>query len=867
VHSWHRLRHAFCTICGVRVVAAAIPSTALLAGSALALAIADGSLPTRVADVALGASAVVALAALIRGCVFMLALAVSVGFFAGGARLADNAWQHAWPAPLRLEFDRLARDARSRAEQQGRRLPEDPDASAEIVGVLTTDAADTPNGVSLSVDVFGIRGLDTPDGRQRRLEPWPQGRASPLLGGIVVTVLGSLATERAGEWRAGRFLRFPAQLRRPARYFDPGVPDAERAMARRGVTLVGTVKSGALVAVLAKGPWPNEVLAAARGFARRAISDAVGRWDPQSAAIVAAIVVGDRSSLDDSVQRRLQEAGTYHVIAISGGNIAILAGLIVGGFQVAGRLGRGAMASAIAILIAYAAFVGGGASVNRATLMAVLYFGGRLFDQRSPPVNGVAVAAGVLVLENPLSITDPAFVLTFGATIGILVIVPGFDLKRLPSAARTLASMFLASAAAEALLFPIGALLFSRVTFAGLALNFLAIPLMSIAQVAGMSVVPLAVVPWPAAVFAGWVAHLGATGLIWSANLVRFAPAVTWRVAAPPLPACFVYYTCFAAAWIGWQRSQRILGSRERRALRVARYVSAFMAVGAAVWILIDPHSLVASRGDGRLHVTFIDVGQGDAAFIVFPLGSTLLVDAGGLGFASSFDVGGRVVAPVIRSIGFRHVGRIALTHGDPDHIGGAPSIIREFRPREIWEGIPVPRLDALAALRTEANNLGARWSNVHAGDFITVDGALVSALHPEREDWERQKVRNDDSLVLELRWRDVSVVLTGDAGRIPEQRIASALAPARLRVVKVPHHGSLTSSSPEFVQRAKPSIAVVSAGRNNHFGHPVPEVLARYTSVGAQVYRTDRDGAVTIETDGWSIWVRTYINSNREKQ
>jgi competence protein ComEC len=845
----------------VRVVAA-IPSIALLAGAALVFAIDDKSLPLPVADGGIAVSVAVALAALVRGRVFTLAAAVAMGFFAGGARLADHAWRHAWPAPLRFEFERIARQARIRAAQQGRRLPEDPEASAEVIGVLTTDAAETPNGVSLSVDVFGIRGLEPPD--ESRPALGGQLRASAPLGGILVTVLGSLASERAGEWRAGRSLRFPAQLRRPARYLDPGVPDAERALARRGVTLVGTVKSGALVDVLAKGSWPDEALATARSFARRAISDTVGRWHPQSAAIVAAIVVGDRSSLDDSIQRRLQEAGTYHVIAISGGNIAILAGLIVGGFRVAGRHGRGATASAIAILVVYDAFVGGGASVNRATVMAVLYFGGRLFDQRSPPVNAVAIAAGLLVLANPLSMIDPAFVLTFGATIGILVIVPAFDGKGLPFAARAVTSMFLASAAAEVLLFPIGALLFSRVTFAGLALNFLAIPLMSVAQVAGMVVVPLAVLPWPAAAAAGWVAHVGATGLIWSANLVRFAPAVTWRVAAPALPACIVYYACVAAAWTGWQRYRTVLGSGETCAFRVGRYVSASTAVGAALWILIDPHSLFAPRGDGCLHATFIDVGQGDAAFIVFPLGSTLLVDAGGLGFSSSFDVGERVVAPVIRSVGFRRVGRVALTHGDPDHIGGALSIIREFRPREIWEGIPVPRLDALAALRTEAMAVGARWSNVHAGDSITIDGVIVVALHPEREDWERQKVRNDDSLVLELQWQDVSVLLTGDIGRVPEQRIVSARAPARLRVVKVAHHGSLTSSSPAFVEWLKPSIAVVSAGRSNHYGHPVPEVLARYTSAGAQVYRTDRDGAVTVDTDGRSIRVHTFSASGR---
>src|SRR4051812_5488314 len=125
-------------------------------------------------------------------------------------------------------------------------------------------------------------------------------------------------------------------------------------------------------------------MAAARAFARKAIADGVGRWSPRSGAIVAAIVIGDRAGLDDEVERRLQEAGTYHVIAISGGNIAILAGLLLGAFRVAGWLGRTAMLSSIGALLLYAQFVGGGASVDRATLMAVVYFGARAVDQRSP---------------------------------------------------------------------------------------------------------------------------------------------------------------------------------------------------------------------------------------------------------------------------------------------------------------------------------------------------------------------------------------------------------------------------------------------------------------------------------------------------
>ena len=139
------------------------------------------------------------------------------------------------------------------------------------------------------------------------------------------------------------------------------------------------------------------------------------------------------------------------------------------------------------------------------------------------------------------------------------------------------------------------------------------------------------------------------------------------------------------------------------------------------------------------------------------------------------------------------------------------------------------------------------------------VDGVEVIAHHPAPADWERQKVRNDDSLVLELRWRDVSVVLTGDIGKAVERDIARAIPPAPRRVVKIPHHGSLSSSTVPFVTALHPQIAVVSAGRANHFGHPVPEVLDRYRAVGAEIFRTDQDGAVTIETDGRSLSARTF--------
>ena len=419
--------------------------------------------------------------------------------------------------------------------------------------------------------------------------------------------------------------------------------------------------------------------------------------------------------------------------------------------------------------------------------------------------------------------------------------------------------MFIASLAAEVMLFPIGALVFSRVTFAGLALNFLAIPLMAVAQVAGMAVVPIAFVSSPLAAAAGWVAHIGAGGLVWSADLVRFAPVLTYRVAPPGWIAVVIYYMSMAVCWVLWRRRTLVSGSAEPRLVARVRLATTGIALLTAMWILAQPWALLAARGDGLLHVTFLDVGQGDSVLLRFPRGSTMLVDAGGLAGSRTFDIGDRVVAPVLRERGIRRLDYVVLTHGDPDHMGGAAAVVREFRPREVWEGIPVPRFEPLKALRVQAQAVGAHWRNVYRGDRLSVDGVDVGAEHPAPADWERQKVRNDDSVVLDVRWRDVSVLLTGDIGRDVERAFGGERSRARLRVLKVPHHGSLTSSSPEFLRAVEPQIAVFSAGRANHFGHPAPAVLQRYRDIGAEIFRTDQDGAITLDTDGYSIDVHTF--------
>ena len=197
------------------------------------------------------------------------------------------------------------------------------------------------------------------------------------------------------------------------------------------------------------------------------------------------------------------------------------------------------------------------------------------------------------------------------------------------------------------------------------------------------------------------------------------------------------------------------------------------------------------------------------------------MIDTGGVPGGGSFDIGDRVVAPVLRREGVHRLQTLALTHGDNDHIGGAPAILREFLPGDVWEGVPMPAFAPLKALRNVAGETRSRWTNVQASDRMTIDDVSLVVRSPPLADWERQHVRNEDSIVLELRWKDVSLVFTGDAGAEAERVITPLFEPSPLRIVKVGHHGSPSSSTAAFIHTLAPRVAVVSVGRSNNFGHP----------------------------------------------
>ncbi len=327
--------------------------------------------------------------------------------------------------------------------------------------------------------------------------------------------------------------------------------------------------------------------------------------------------------------------------------------------------------------------------------------------------------------------------------------------------------------------------------------------MMTLVQIGGMAAVLLTFVSPEPALWAGWIAHVAVEGLIGSAGLIDVFPWLTRRLAPPSPWVIAAYYASLIA-----------LASTAFSRLALAALIM------TGFWIVATPTIPVSKQ---LLQVTYLDVGQGDAAIVQFPDGRTLSIDAGGLA-ATAFDIGARVVSPAFWALGVRRLDYMSVTHGDVDHIGGAASVFRDFTPFEVWEGVPVPPHAATRELRALADAKGAVWRTLQPDDRLSFGKVDLIVHHPPRPEWERQRVRNDDSEVVEILHGGVSFVFTGDIGREVERTIASRFARVPVRILKVPHHGSATSSSQHLLDALRPDVAVISAGRGNPFGHPVAE-------------------------------------------
>jgi competence protein ComEC len=650
----------------------------------------------------------------------------------------------------------------------------------------------------------------------------------------------------------GDFVEMSARIGPPRSFRNPGGFDYGAYLGARRIPLVGSVKSARLVRI---DPERYSALTALLPGTRqaivRALDRAAGGQGGSTVPLLAALLVGEREELPDDFEESLVRAGVYHIIALSGFNVALVAGIVSGLIRLlhpppwSRRLFLG-----LVVLIYWAVACSSG-SMSRAALMALLQIAGAALGRRVSGIGAMASSLVILLAAGPGWIDDAGFQLSFAATFGILIVpsprvairggMPagraGIVARAAGAVRRALGGSLRVSAAALAGTALLSARHFQTLTPIALAANLIAVPLAAALLVLA-AVAAILDAAWHGAA-AALIAVCGflAQGLQRLCAFVALVPWGSFYVIPPSWPVVVLGLIALAA-----------IGGRRPAGRR------------AAMLLLLGAIALTAVRGrmprpTGRLEVVALDVGQGDAIVVRFPNGETMLVDAGGFA-RSSFDVGSRVVAPALRGMGILRLDILAITHAHRDHLGGAPAIVRQMGPAAIWLG-RMPRDDpAVGALVRLAARLGIAVLQPRGGVRVGIGGSVVEVLNPGGGAGPASGVSNDDSLVLRLGLGGRHALLTGDLEKEGEAMLIGAGRDLAAELLKVPHHGSRTSSTGEFLRRVRPRMAAISVGAANPWGHPDREVIERLEAGGIVVLRTDRDGAVRFSTDGSSPWI-----------
>ncbi len=739
---------------------------------------------------------------------------------------------------------------------------------------------------------------------------------APVAGGVRLTVRwpANAPGSQTAPFQCGQRVRAIVRLLQPEDYHDPGVWSREDFLLDQGITATASVKverierlgqsSGRFLGCRVSG-WQHA--SSSRLLALPATMrplPASLRLSQDDAVMLAAMVTGDRTYLTRSLRVGFERTGSFHMLVVSGFHLAIVAGCIL---WTARRLHLPRVPATLITIVAsfaYALFTGFATPVQRSLWMVTLYLLGRLVYRERSPINTIGFAALCLLAASPRSLFESSFQMTLLAVLAIGGVatpllqstihpyiaasrdlgLTALDGKLSPRLAQFRSTMRFIAMALQAVVrgrlagriawrvFPWTvqfllrivelivvscvvelamtlpmAIYFNRITIVALPVNLFILPLLIILMPAAL-VTMLALFVWPAAAVAP--AMVVAVFLHFGVGLVRLFGSFAfgdYRIPAPLLWQSAAFCALLAAALVLARFAVSSAYRWPRRMAWAALLLAAFAAVA--------PRPI--QHPDNALLVEAIDVGQGDSLLLITSDGKTLLVDGGGFGGGprqapQEFDIGEEVVSHALWSRGIRHLDAVALSHAHSDHMGGLPAVLRNFHPNELWVGNN-PRTEAYNALLGEAAGLHARLRTLQAGEAFALGSAKVAVLAPYPDYQPGPEPNNNDSLVLRVAYGATSVLLEGDA-EAPIERAMLAEYGLESTLIKVGHHGSITSSSPEFLARVVPQWAVISCGLHNRYGHPRPEILEELEAARVRTYRTDLDGATCFRLDGKTL-------------
>ena len=542
--------------------------------------------------------------------------------------------------------------------------------------------------------------------------------------------------------------------------------------------------------------------------------------------------LGDRRRIQENTYSTFIESGTAHILAVSGlhmGIVFVSVSYMLGLFIRRPRL-RNVLVMTVIFFFAFMA--GTRVSSMRAAIMIALYLMAEILDREPDAPTALSIAAIIFTLHDPDVLRDPGFQLSFASIASLLLFRAPLSerLYRLPGIFRDGLSSTLA---VQIVPFPLAITLFHVFPVIGIIINLLVIPLLGvILWLAFLTSATAFILPGAAPLFG----HAAAPFIYFIAQFTQYAADFPYGhiyLTSPTIWAILVYFCAAACLWVALTRQ-----------LHRFRY---YLAAGGLILLMPffwKPWSTPAEA-------TFLDVGHGDAAVIRTPEGQTWLVDTGDNN--EFVDTGRRVIAPYLWANHISRLDAIFLSHPDRDHMGGTPYILEHFTVGVLYLGptsFDTPLENEILAI---CEQRGIPVLRLKQGDVLSLDDTKLTVLYPTVNGMAGAS-DNDQSLVFQVSWPGMDLLFTGDIEKAGEAAVTKLVNPVGM--VKVPHHGSATSSSPAFVQATRPSIAVVSVGRRGRRSVVRQEVLDRWEAVGAQVYRTDRMGSIRVQTgpDGLEI-------------